>query len=536
MKRMIRAAAVTLGILCLVIAGLAVLVNANQFRPVLQSRLGSALGRAVEIGDLKLSLFSGGVRASDLSVADDPGFSRTPFLQAKTLTVGVELLPLLFSHQVNVTGITIDQPRIDLIQNAAGRWNFSSIGASKASGAAAPGGSGKSSFALSVKNIRIVNGTVTVGGMSANARPQVYSAVNVQVRSFSANSAFPFSVSVKMAGDGEAMLQGTAGPIDATDAARTPFRSTVSLKHIDVLASGFVRPAAGLGGLLTVDGNISSDGRTLRADGRVRGDHMKLARNGSPAPRPVQFDFSADQDLGKGAGALRRGDVHIGAATAQLTGTWTVHGDSRNIAMQLRGSNMSVDELESMLPALGIVLPLGSSLRGGTAQASVALTGPLDGLITSGAVGVTHTKLTGYDLGSRIKGIAKIAGIRTAPDTDIESFTANVRVAPEGTTVDSLMLTAPALGDLSGSGSVSPTHTLAFRMLAKMHTSGLLVLGQHGDLGVPFLVTGTASSPVFAPDVKGIAASEVKAVLKSNEVSEGVQKLFQAISGKKKPQ
>jgi AsmA protein len=164
----------------------------------------------------------------------------------------------------------------------------------------------------------------------------------------------------------------------------------------------------------------------------------------------------------------------------------------------------------------------------------MSVVGPTDALVVSGAVGVSHTRLTGYDLGSRIRGIARIAGIRAAQDTDIESFTANVRVAPDGTTVDSLVLTAPALGQLSGGGTVSPAHALAFRMLANLHTSGLMVLGQRGDLGVPFTVTGTSSSPVFSPDVKGIAASEAKALLKSNDVSAGAQKLFQTLLGKKK--
>ena len=101
----------------------------NQFRPVLEERLTAALGREVKIGDLKLSIFSGGASASDITVADDPAFSKEPFLRAKDLAVGVELWPLIFSRQLNVTSLTIDQPEIALLQSAAGEWNFSSLGA-----------------------------------------------------------------------------------------------------------------------------------------------------------------------------------------------------------------------------------------------------------------------------------------------------------------------------------------------------------------------------------------------------------------------
>src|SRR5581483_4923863 len=121
----------------------------------------------------------------------------------------------------------------------------SGMGAGKAAAPAPPPETGRTGFAFSVRNIRIVNGTLTVRGLSANTRPQVYSALNVQVRDFSPNSPFPFSASVKLAGGGEATLQGTAGPIDPGDTARTAFRSTVSVRHLDLLASGYLGPATG---------------------------------------------------------------------------------------------------------------------------------------------------------------------------------------------------------------------------------------------------------------------------------------------------
>ena len=76
---------------------------------MLEERLTAALGREVKIGDLKLSLFSGGASASDVTIADDPAFSKEPFLRAKELAVGVELWPLIFSRQLNVTSLT-DRP------------------------------------------------------------------------------------------------------------------------------------------------------------------------------------------------------------------------------------------------------------------------------------------------------------------------------------------------------------------------------------------------------------------------------------------
>ena len=118
MKRILRVLGVTLVLLAVVLLSLPFLINANQFRPMLESKLSQGLGREVKLGDLKFSVLSGGVTASDLSIADEPAFSNTPFLRAKSLTVSAELWPFVFSRKLNVTGLTIDQPEIVLLIDA----------------------------------------------------------------------------------------------------------------------------------------------------------------------------------------------------------------------------------------------------------------------------------------------------------------------------------------------------------------------------------------------------------------------------------
>ena len=67
------------------VAAATFLIDPNHFRPMLEPELTQALGREVKLGDLKLSILSGSVTANDLSIADDPAYSRKPFVQAKSL-------------------------------------------------------------------------------------------------------------------------------------------------------------------------------------------------------------------------------------------------------------------------------------------------------------------------------------------------------------------------------------------------------------------------------------------------------------------
>ena len=128
---------IVVAILLLIVIALPFLINVNSFRPKLESALTEALGREVKVGNLSLSILSGSVSAEDLSIADDPAFSKDPFIRAKSLKVGVEVMPLIFSKTLHVTDITLDKPEIALLRDASGKWNFSSLG-NKSEAAAKP--------------------------------------------------------------------------------------------------------------------------------------------------------------------------------------------------------------------------------------------------------------------------------------------------------------------------------------------------------------------------------------------------------------
>ena len=127
-KPWIKWVAVAVAVVVVILIVLPFAVNADTFRPTVQNELSSALGRRVTLSHLGFSLFSGSLVAKDISIADDPAFSSSPFIGAKSLHVGVKVLPLLFHHDLRITDLTIDSPTIQLIQNEKGVWNFSSLG------------------------------------------------------------------------------------------------------------------------------------------------------------------------------------------------------------------------------------------------------------------------------------------------------------------------------------------------------------------------------------------------------------------------
>src|SRR3954468_22741254 len=122
-KKVLIGVGVIFAVLILIGLLLPLLVNVDKLRPQVQEQASKALGRSVTIGELKLAVFSGGVTAKDISIADDPAFSQQPFVTAKSLDVGVDLMPLIFSKALHVNTLTLQEPEIHLVKSGAGKWN-----------------------------------------------------------------------------------------------------------------------------------------------------------------------------------------------------------------------------------------------------------------------------------------------------------------------------------------------------------------------------------------------------------------------------
>ncbi|MBZ5606029.1 MAG: AsmA family protein, partial [Acidobacteriia bacterium] len=345
--KLIRVIGIVVLALLVVIVAIPFFIDVNQFRPRLESELSTALGRPVTVGNLKLSIWNGTVAADDLSIGDDPAFGKAPFLQAKSLGAGVELLPLITSRKVNVTAITIDQPQILLLQTPEGKWNYATLGSKSAPPpqTSTPQAAG-APIDLSVKLVRITNGRLTVAHTSGHGKPIILDKVNIELKDFSPTSVMPFTMTAALNGGGEIKLDGKAGPLQ-DDAERTPLNASLKITHLDLVASGVVDPATGIAGIASVDGAAESDGKDFSAKGSVKAEQMKLVKGASPATRPLEFDFAVRHNLATRAGSLTQGDAHIGKAKASLTGTYAPHGESVTLKANLVGDAMALQELES---------------------------------------------------------------------------------------------------------------------------------------------------------------------------------------------
>jgi AsmA protein len=532
MKGKLRIVLIVVGVLIVLVLVVPFLIPVNQFRPTIEEKASAALGRKVQLGNMSLSLIGGSLSAENLSIGDDPKFSSAPFLTARSLKVGVEMIPLIFSKTLNVTGVTIDSPQVTLLHNASGLWNYSSLGGS----AAKSSNSSNSAADLTIKKFALKDGSIIVGATNSQKR-STYDHVDVAASDVSVKSKFPVTVTADLPSGGKFKLDGIVGPIDQADTALTPLSAKLNVSSLNLAATGFLDPSMGLGGLLDLDGTLQSKGGEAETKGNAKLSRALFIAGGSPAGVPLTVDFNTNYNLRKNAGVLNPSALKVGSATARLHGTYASPGEATVVNIKVEGKDMPAKDLEAFLPALGIHLPKGASLQGGTLSPDLTITGPSNKIVTTGTVGLYSAKLVDFDLGSKMSAISMLTGIRTGKDLDIEKITTNLRMAPDGLRAENFVAVIPALGSLVGAGTIDSKNNLDFKMVATLAKAvasaagspasgagdgigGLLsqVTGaaggcKGGATSVPFLIHGTASDPKFIPDVGGLAAGILKAQL-----------------------
>jgi AsmA protein len=539
MSRKVRIVAIVVGVLIVLILVAPFLIPVNQFRPTIEQKASAALGRKVEVGNLSLSLVSGGLGADNLSIADDPKFSTALFLTAKSVKVGVELMPLIFSKTLNVTDVVIDSPQVSLIRNPGGDWNYSSLGASaaksqatQAPAAAKPTGSASSAGGeFSVQKLELKNGRITVGSTSSQKR-STYDNVSVVASNVSLTSKFPVTVTADLPGGGNFKVDGTAGPVDETNTVLTPLSAKLTVNSLNLASTGFLDPSAGLGGILDLNADLASQGGVAAIKGSAKLSKALLIAGGSPSSEPVIVDFGTKYNLTKNSGVLEPSTIKIGGAVTNLSGTYEVPGDEAVLHIKVEGQNMPAKDLQAFLPALGINMPKGASLQSGTLSTTLNLAGPTNKIVTTGNVGLFSAKLAGFDLGSKLSAISSLTGVKSGSDLVIEKMTSNLRMAPEGLQAENFDAVLPAVGTLVGGGTINSKNVMDFKMAATLTDvigavgspvgSAGALLGKLGggsskncksQTTIPFQIQGTTSDPKFIPDVGGLAAGLLKSQL-----------------------
>lgn len=171
------------GFLLLLIAAVILvplLVDVNQFKPQIESRVREATGRAFQIGGpIELSVFPWvGLSVRDVALGNPGGFKEPGIASVDRFEARVKLIPLIAGN-VEIKRVVLDAPKIVLVKNKDGRTNWTfDLSKAKAPTPKPPKetGTGDSRFALkslSAEEIAIRKGTLTYVDHSKGSQEEI---------------------------------------------------------------------------------------------------------------------------------------------------------------------------------------------------------------------------------------------------------------------------------------------------------------------------------------------------------------------------
>ena len=99
----------------------------HQLRNRIAGSIGSALGRRVELQDVRLRLLPRpGFELDGLIIYDDPAFSAEPMVRADEVLAPIRFTSLL-RGRLEISTLSASEPSINLVRDSDGRWNLSTL-------------------------------------------------------------------------------------------------------------------------------------------------------------------------------------------------------------------------------------------------------------------------------------------------------------------------------------------------------------------------------------------------------------------------
>ncbi len=234
----------------------------------------------------------------------------------------------------------------------------------------------------------------------------------------------------------------------------------------------------------------------------------------------MHLSYTVLDDLKAQTGQVKDLAIETGPVTVHAVGTFATKEPATTVDLHVNVPKVPVDAVEALLPAVGVRLPSGSQLKGGTLTAQLEITGTTTTPMIAGPIEVDNTQLAGFDLASKIQGLKALTG--TGGGTGIQVLHADVRQTPTQTQLTNINCVVPAIGTATGQGTVAESGTLNFQLTAKLSGSGATgaavdtaaaalggvaggLMHTAANASVPMTITGTTSNPVIRADVAAMA-------------------------------
>lgn len=420
-----RKLAIVIVVIVVVIVGtilaLPYLIDVNQYRGQIQSELQQHLNRPVQLGALGLGVFPIRVEASNVVIGEDPSFHSTaPFAQVSQLDVSVKLLPLL-GKNIEVDSLELKRPKIELIRNAQGVWNFSTVAsapstpsnapaqpqqpAKPAPPQSAPSAAPSQPGAVTLGSLKITDGQIAVTDYQKHQSRAVYDHIDLTLEDYAPGKPFSLDLTAHLPGNGSQTfsISGSGGPINDADLTSTPFKGTVKLSEVSLSgAQKFLNSTALAGTDAVISGStdLTNASGNMGASGSLKLENAVV--HGVQVGYPISADFDIADNLNSDVIQIKKCNLKLGSTPLSLNGTVNSHPTPAIVDINLSTSNASIQDAARLAAAFGVAFSTDANIAG-QLTANVHAQGPTSQMAFNGNVSARNLEMTGKQIPQPVK-------------------------------------------------------------------------------------------------------------------------------------
>src|SRR5215469_7595369 len=348
MRKLVIAIVIVIVIIVGGLLALPYIIDVNQYRGQIQSELQKRLNRPVQLGEMSLGVFPVRVEVSNVIIGDDPGFhSNVPFAQVSQLDVSVKLLPLL-SKNIEIDSLELKRPSIELIRNAQGAWNFSTIASAPAPPQNAPAQPKKpqqptttqpappESGGFSLGELKITDGQIAVTDYQKHQSRAIYDHIDVTLKDYAPGKPFDLDMTAHLPGKGSQVFRvsGTGGPVNSNDLTNTPFKGTLKLEQVSL--SGFQKflnssALTGTDAVISGSTDLNNANGNMSAAGSLKLENAVV--HNVQVGYPISADFDVSDNLTSDVIQIRKCNLKLGSTPLSINGTFNSRPNPAQIDM-----------------------------------------------------------------------------------------------------------------------------------------------------------------------------------------------------------
>ncbi|MCF8036316.1 MAG: AsmA family protein, partial [Desulfobacteraceae bacterium] len=405
---------VVLAVILMVVAKL--FITPERIRRTVVPLAEKTLDRKVEIGDIRIRLFSG-VSIKNLQVRMRKGDKR--FVSAESLVLRYQLLPLL-KKQVVIDEVRLKNPTIHVIRNADGSFNFSDLLKNKQETAAvakepvlAQAGNGPA-VNLLVSTVQISDGQLEFTDRTVGSEPFEYRATGLagSAKDISLEKAFPFDMTARL-NEADFSVSGTFNPASGKIQANAELKELSAVDFAQYFRQHL--PGRLSSAYIDMDASITGDAQAMDSAGSIRASRINMALEALPeAPvrnAKCRLDYDLSANLAEEEIQIRRADMDINGIAVSASGGVMQYASVPRLDIALTLPETGLQEIVSAVPE-NLVSGVARMDPAGTVAADVQVAGPADqpkALLKTGKIRLDRVQASAGGLRPSITGTVNLS-------------------------------------------------------------------------------------------------------------------------------